>query len=166
MSNDHHHTSPPGVRILQQIATLGPIGYLPAPGTCATIASMPIVLLLQYLTANVFWYGLCVFGIAYASMRIITHAYVTCSDRREIVLDELVGTLVTFWLLPTQWYVYLIGTVLFRFFDIRKPWYISTCEHLPGSFGIVADDIAAGLTSMLCTYGITQYLIPLLVLQA
>lgn len=98
----------------------------------------------------------------YGSIIIISHAYPDSVDRREIVIDELVGIVVTFWLLPAHWYAYGIGMILFRFFDIVKPWYIGSCESLPGAFGIVADDVAAGLTSMVCTYGIITYILPFL----
>jgi phosphatidylglycerophosphatase A len=66
-------------------------------------------------------------------------------DPSEIVLDEVAGCLITFCTLPLTPMTIIIGFILFRFFDIVKPFFIKQCENLPGAFGIIADDIAAGV---------------------
>jgi phosphatidylglycerophosphatase A len=66
-------------------------------------------------------------------------------DARRITIDELVGTLVTFAGVPLSLGSALAGFVLFRFFDIVKLPAVRACERLPGGWGIVADDVAAGI---------------------
>lgn len=66
-------------------------------------------------------------------------------DPGHVVIDEVVGMLVTLVALPVSWTGALIGFVLFRVFDVIKPWPASRLEHLPGGTGIMADDIMAGV---------------------
>jgi phosphatidylglycerophosphatase A len=67
-------------------------------------------------------------------------------DPQIVVVDEVAGLLVT--MLPMRevsWLAVVIGFALFRLFDVFKPWPIRKLEQLPGGWGIVLDDIAAGL---------------------
>lgn len=74
-------------------------------------------------------------------------------DPSIVVADELVGQFATFLFLAPDvvrnWRVLLAGFLLFRIFDIWKPWLIRRAESLPGGWGIVIDDILAGLCSCL-----------------
>lgn len=81
----------------------------------------------------------------YASGRAAEHFF--RKDPSAVVIDELVGTLVTFWAIPLSLNTMIIGFLLFRFFDIIKPLGIKKCENLSGGFGIVMDDVVAGLYS-------------------
>ncbi|UCG56360.1 MAG: phosphatidylglycerophosphatase A [Phycisphaerales bacterium] len=77
------------------------------------------------------------------------------NDPREVVADELAGQAVTFLAVPLfgvecfsvghAWLVAGVGFLLFRVFDIAKPWPIGKLERLPRGWGILADDIAAGI---------------------
>ncbi len=74
-------------------------------------------------------------------------------DPGEVVADEFAGQAVTFFLAPflaagTTWLVALLGFVLFRLFDIFKPWPIQKLEKLPAGWGILADDLLAGVYAM------------------
>ena len=61
------------------------------------------------------------------------------------VWDEFVGMWLACLLLPPTWYWLLAAFILFRLFDILKPWPAGRLEKLPGGWGIMADDVAAGL---------------------
>lgn len=70
-------------------------------------------------------------------------------DPSYIVIDEVVGSCVTFFCVPLSGYFLLAGFILFRFFDIYKPCGVVFLEQLPGAFGVVCDDILAGLYALL-----------------
>lgn len=71
-------------------------------------------------------------------------------DPREVVVDELAGYLVTMVALPATWVTLGIGFLLFRIFDIWKPWPIRWADtHVPGGLGILLDDLLAGLAAHL-----------------
>lgn len=134
-------------KILKQIATLGPIGYLPAPGTGATLATLPLVFLLSFLFPNQYFYLLSTFFIFLFSLFIVAkvqHQFVQ-ADPSEIVIDELVGCLVTFWGIQLNVTLVITGFILFRFFDILKVGGIKRIERLPGACGIMFDDVIAAL---------------------
>lgn len=65
-------------------------------------------------------------------------------DPASIVSDELAGQWLALLVVPDAWPWWLAAFVLFRLFDISKPWPMRRLERLPGGFGIVADDLAAG----------------------
>lgn len=71
------------------------------------------------------------------------------SDPQQVVIDEVAGMMVALVALPATWKVYLGGLLLFRFFDIVKPPPICQLQRLPGSLGIVLDDLLAGLFAQL-----------------
>ncbi len=151
-------------KLARAIATLGGLGdRLPAPGT--TVGS---------LSAFLLWWAACA-AMPAATTRIAVTAvglFISAAvgtwaaeiesqrrgetDPRGIVIDEVAG----------QWLTYLValpfvtpatspqlaifgavGFLLFRFYDVVKPWPIRSCEKLPGGIGIVADDLAAGYSA-------------------
>ena len=66
-------------------------------------------------------------------------------DHNRVVIDEVAGMFVTLLFIPVTIKYILAGLILFRFFDIVKPFYIRKLELLPGGWGVMFDDIAAGL---------------------
>ena len=66
-------------------------------------------------------------------------------DPSEIVIDEVAGFSVTLFLLSLSWLNLLLGFLLFRLFDISKPFPIRRLERVKGGFGIVLDDLLAGI---------------------
>lgn len=74
------------------------------------------------------------------------------SDPSEAVVDEVMGQLITFTFVPfgISWPFILAGFLLFRLFDIWKPFPVRTLEMLPGGLGICADDIVAGVYAGIC----------------
>jgi len=68
-------------------------------------------------------------------------------DPGRIVVDEVCGQLIACAFLPANWISVAVAFALFRFFDIIKPWPIRRLEGLPGGWGIMADDVGAGLAA-------------------
>ena len=66
-------------------------------------------------------------------------------DASPIVIDEVLGQMITLWFVPRSWPWVLGGFLLFRLFDIWKPLWANDAQKLPGGFGIVADDVLAGI---------------------
>ena len=80
-------------------------------------------------------------------------------DASFIVIDEMSGFLVCFLWLPLNLFVLLVGFVLFRFFDIVKPYPIDVLEkRLPGGWGIVMDDVLAGIFTNICLRIVARFL--------
>ena len=75
-------------------------------------------------------------------------------DPRPIVIDEIVGQGIALFSIPAGWGWIAGGFVLFRLFDVLKPWPIRKLEQLPGGWGIMADDVAAGAASALVLWGV------------
>ena len=135
---------------LKNCATLGYIGYMPASGTIASLVTVPFAFLVQYYLAP--WY-LLLFIISYCSSYAILHAVLPSfayHDPSEVVIDEFLGCLITFYALPCSWAVCIVGFLLFRFFDISKIGLVGWAERLPGAYGIILDDVMAGLLSNIC----------------
>lgn len=65
-------------------------------------------------------------------------------DPSKVVIDEVTGMWLSLWLLPNNWIIMAAAFVLFRFFDIKKPFLIRKLEKIPGGWGIMLDDLAAG----------------------
>ncbi len=132
------------------IATLGPIGYMNAPGTMASIATLPLVYWLHTIIPNHYAY-LSVVIFALIGALWIVHKAIQHSrwhhDPSEVVIDEVIGCLLTFWGIALSGKVVLVGFILFRIFDILKIGGINYLERLPGEWGIVCDDVLAGLIS-------------------
>jgi phosphatidylglycerophosphatase A len=68
-------------------------------------------------------------------------------DSNRVVIDELLGMCISLFLLPVELKYIALAFVLFRFFDIVKPLYIRRAEALPGGWGVMADDVLAGIYS-------------------
>jgi phosphatidylglycerophosphatase A len=66
-------------------------------------------------------------------------------DSYRIVIDEVAGMCLTLLFIPVRWQYIAVGLVLFRFFDIAKPLYIRKMERIGGGWGVMMDDMLAGL---------------------
>ncbi|MBC7815787.1 MAG: phosphatidylglycerophosphatase A [Planctomycetaceae bacterium] len=75
------------------------------------------------------------------------------SDPGCVVCDEIAAFTIVFSLTPLTWTTVAIGFVWFRVFDIAKPWPISRLERLPGGWGIMADDLLAGVFAAAALHG-------------
>jgi len=120
-----------------------------APGTAGTLVAIPIYLAMSqlglfwylFVTAVMFLIGIYICGRAAAHFGEHDHA--------AIVWDEIVGYLVTMSLMPVDWRWIIAGFIVFRLFDILKPWPISWLDrHVSGGAGIMLDDVVAGLAGL------------------
>ena len=121
-----------------------------APGTIGTIAAIPLWWLLAQLPLAS--YLIVVLASAIIGIYICGAAAekLGLHDHGGIVWDEFVGFWIAMAALPVTWTSLILGFVLFRFFDIVKPWPISWLDKkVSGGFGIMIDDIAAGIASAL-----------------
>ncbi len=135
-------------------------GLVPrAPGTAGTVAAIPVYLLASALELPV--YLLLVTAMFLAGIAICAHTArrLGVHDHPGIVWDEIVGYLVTMALAPAGWLWIVIGFVLFRLFDIVKPWPIRWLDkHVHGGFGIMLDDLLAGLCAAALLQGMVFFL--------
>jgi phosphatidylglycerophosphatase A len=69
-------------------------------------------------------------------------------DPSQVVIDEVAGQMIAFIGVPLNWYCLLIGLILFRAFDITKPFPVRRLERLPEGTGIMLDDVGAGLYAL------------------
>jgi phosphatidylglycerophosphatase A len=140
-------------RVFLGIARLQPLGLAPAPGTCCSAAALlaaPFLFLPLDLAQRCAVLLLIFFGGSYAAGR--AERILGIEDPPEVVIDEAFGMWLA--LLPLDNpspALMLAAFVLFRFFDIVKPWPVSASEHwLPGGYGIMLDDAVAGLPAFAC----------------
>ncbi len=136
------------------MATVGGIGLLPgAPGTAGSLVGVALWWVTTLLPAPVtVWVQAGLLAVILAvgvwSSARVEKASGKC-DPPQIVIDEVAGMLITFLAAPFSWPVAVAGFVLFRFFDIVKPFPINRLQRLKGGWGVMADDVAAGVASAL-----------------
>lgn len=131
------------------LASFGYVGYFPiAPGTAGSAAALPLFYLLRWF--GVPWVEL----VAIAAVFVIgvwaaqgTEVALGRKDPGLVVIDEVLGMLITLALLPVSIWGVLLGFLLFRALDVIKPYPAAQLEHLHGGLGIMADDAVAGLYS-------------------
>jgi phosphatidylglycerophosphatase A len=136
--------------IMKLIATCFGIGYIQKGA--GTIAA---------LFCCLFWYSLRLYETAWPvqilhiSVVFFIGAFTSTKvelqwghDSNRIVVDEWLGMSVALFLIPFTWVNYLLAFLLFRFFDIFKPLYIRKAEKLTGGWGVMADDLLAGIYSV------------------
>jgi phosphatidylglycerophosphatase A len=152
MTSPPRHPSPQFRRHPVQFLAFGfGSGLFPkAPGTAGTLLAIPLYLLfaewglLQYtvLLAVAVLLGVWICGAASRQLQV--------HDHPGIVWDEFVGFWITMWAVPPDWIWMIAGFVLFRIFDIAKPWPVSALDRkVGGGLGIMADDMLAGALACL-----------------
>ena len=130
-----------------------------APGTAGTLMAvllyglLPIMSWPVYLLFLLLGFALGVFLCGRTAADIGVH------DHGGIVWDEFVGYWITMFLAPTGWQYWVAGFVLFRLFDIVKPWPIRWLDrHVEGGLGIMIDDVLAGVMACACLQLAVVYL--------
>lgn len=120
-----------------------------APGTFGTIAALPFLYILSFASLSVYILAtifVCLVGI-YICGKAASDAGE--HDHGAIVWDEIAGYIITMIAIPITWQTLLVGFILFRFFDIIKPWPISFIDkNCHGGLGIMLDDVVAGLMAL------------------
>ena len=129
------------------LATFGYVGYFPiAPGTVGSLAGLGLFALVRWLGVPAFEIAtivvVLVVGIWAANA---TEHVLGRKDPGAIVIDEVLGMLMTLALLPVSTLGIVVGFLLFRLFDVVKPFPAARMEHLKGGPGVMLDDAVAGI---------------------
>lgn len=134
------------------IATFFNVGRFPlAPGTLASLITMVVFFFVNYhskpsIYAQIAAVVLLFFvGIPAASA---AEKHFKKKDPGQCVIDEVVGQMLSLLLIPYSIFLYFAGFLLFRLFDIIKPFPIRRADRLPGGFGVMFDDILAALYAL------------------
>ena len=128
-----------------------------APGTWGTLAAVPFYLPLSLLAPWGYLLFLLVTAVAGLYICGKTSRDWRVHDHAGIVWDEFVGFWITMFLVPLSWSSLVLGFLLFRWFDIWKPWPIRYLDrNLQGGAGIMVDDILAGILACLVLHGLLQ----------
>ena len=121
-----------------------------APGTMGTLAVIPVYLLLSQLSLIYYLLAVLVLSLLGIAICGYTSSKLEVHDHPGIVFDEFAGFLITMIAAPVSWITLLLGFILFRLFDILKPWPICWLDKkISGGLGIMLDDILAGIFSLL-----------------
>ena len=135
------------------IATFAGVGLFPiAPGTIGSIAGLGVLWAISIASSDSYQVILqLLFLIVFIPIGVIASSayekHFGKIDPKEVVVDEVVGIIITLFALPFTWINIIAGFILFRFFDIVKPFPIGKLQNIKGGWGIMADDIAAGIVS-------------------
>jgi phosphatidylglycerophosphatase A len=129
------------------IATAGPVGAVPiAPGTAGSVVGVALFVGLRALGAVpvdlVALAAVLALGVWSAG---VVERDLGRTDPGAVVIDEVAGMLVTLMWVPVGWVGVVFGFLAFRVFDIIKPFPARTAERLPGGWGIMTDDVVAGI---------------------
>ena len=129
-----------------------------APGTAGTLIAIPLYMLIQpmplisYLMITTCLFIAGIWICTYTAEKLGVH------DHPSIVIDEIVGYLITMIAAPEGWLVMVIGFVLFRLFDALKPWPISWFDrNINGGLGIMLDDVVAGIAALVIIQGLLYF---------
>ncbi len=134
-------------RVAVALASVGYTGFAPfAPGTVGSAVAVPVWFLMRW--SGLAWVeplAIAVLFVAGAWSATVTERVLGLEDPGPVVIDEVVGMFVSLLWLPATWPVALAGFVAFRVFDIVKPYPAGRLERLPRGWGIMADDVMAGV---------------------
>jgi phosphatidylglycerophosphatase A len=130
-----------------------------APGTMGTLLAVGFYLPMSRLSLPV--YALVLVGVVLLGIWLCGRAArdLGVHDHPGIVWDEIAGFLLTMFAAPTGWWWIVLGFALFRLFDIWKPWPIGWLDRrVAGGWGIMLDDLVAGLFAALCLQALAALL--------
>ena len=130
-----------------------------APGTVGSFFSLPLILVGMVFGLRTFLaMVLILFIVGWWATHIVLRSQ-NATDPGFVVIDETVGQMMTFALVinsPIAWYIPILGFALFRFFDIIKVWPASFFDKfIHNAFGVMMDDVMAGIYAGLVLYGLT-----------
>jgi phosphatidylglycerophosphatase A len=145
----------PSLHPASLLATWFGAGLLPrAPGTWGSLAALPFAWAIATLfgQAALLVAAAVVFFVGWWAAEQVGRAS-GIGDEGSIVIDEVAGQWLTLAVAPPSAVAYVLGFLLFRLFDITKPWPASTAERrLPGGLGVMADDIVAAVYAAALLY--------------
>ena len=134
-------------RLALLFASAGYVGMAPvAPGTWGTAVGVGLLLLVRLAADPVLEAVLlaAVLVVGVWSATLVEQDWGS-RDPGTIVIDEVAGVLIALFWIPLNWVGFLVGFVAFRVFDIAKPFPVRAAERLPAGWGVMADDVVAGL---------------------
>ena len=149
------------IRLAVFLATVAYCGYFPvAPGTVGSAAGLVVYLLVWWTQSRFLEVALIAATFAVGTWA-ATHAerYFGGIDPGPVVIDEVLGQLVTLAFIPVGWRAALAGFVLFRIYDVIKPYPANRLETFHGGLGIMSDDAAAGVYANV-TLRVLMWLLP------
>jgi phosphatidylglycerophosphatase A len=160
MKNSENKENNPEPLALKKIVFGSPSGFLAfgfgsglspfAPGTMGTLVAIPFIFALRDLGNPGFWIVLVLLFLLGVQMCGSVSRKLGVHDHGGIVWDEMVGYWLSAAFVPLQWHWLLAAFLLFRFFDILKPWPIRQLDkNVSGGFGIMIDDVVAALFTVL-----------------
>jgi phosphatidylglycerophosphatase A len=130
------------------------IGFIPlAPGTLGALITVAVLWFSMdtvsplFLSSNAATFWLLYLLLLSITIFITNQAKENfgVEDPKQIIIDESVGQLIVFFLIPLSWRVLILGFLLFRFYDIVKPFPVYKFEDLEDGLGITMDDVVAGI---------------------
>ena len=142
--------------VWQFVATFFYLGKLPfAPGTWGRLSAL---VLWYFLPTSVLIHcsiiiTLFIVGV-YSSNEVVKE--MSISDPPEVIIDEVTGMGISLFLLPHDFRLYIIAFIVFRIFDILKPTFIYRVQSLPGGWGIMIDDVLAGMFTFALVNGLAS----------
>ena len=126
------------------IATGAFIGRLPAPGTLGTLWGIPIVYLVSFNSWTILVAVIVLFVLGLVSSSEVIRM-TGDQDPEEVVIDEIVGYVACFLFVEPTLKTYILAFLLFRVLDIFKPFPINLFERFHGAYGVMLDDLVAGV---------------------
>ena len=150
------------IQVLRGFTSVGYVGLIPgAPGTYGSLVTLPIAYFWSTLVTDNLFITVGLIAVitllgVFASNKV--GSYLGVEDPGEIVIDELVGQWIAVLAIPAHWGFWLAAFILFRVFDIWKPWLIDKSQHLPGGIGVMMDDVLAGLLVLVIVQGVAALL--------
>ncbi len=147
-------------KLIMAIATGFGSGYLPfAPGTWGSLVALPLHFVLIHLSQTAYFIALAVILVLAILTAGSAEKIMDRKDPGVVVIDEIIGMLITLVGSPAKPLVWLLGFFIFRFFDIVKPFPIRLVDrHINGGVGIVMDDVLAGIFSLIVLQLIVRFL--------
>ena len=148
-----------------RLATCGPLGYFPiGPGSVGAALGVALVVVLGRLPVSTAWIAVLV-GVSAAAILGVgvgastaAEVYFRRKDPGQVVIDEVVGQMITLVAHPRPgWKGLAAAYFIFRAVDVIKPFPARRLEHLPGGWGIMLDDVAAGLWSLIAFSLVWEY---------
>jgi len=128
-------------------------GYSPvAPGTCGTLFAIPLIWLLAPSGLGPFWMATISITLVGIWAGTVADKSWGTHDSGRIVIDEVSGMFFTMaWVPRGEWQLLTVGFLLFRLFDVVKPFPIRHVDqHVGGGLGVMLDDVLAGLLASFC----------------
>jgi len=135
-----------GLRCAVGIATGGGLGYFPVfPGTVGSLLGLVLFFPLRHLSLPIYLVFLVVlFGVGVFCSG-LSESFFKKKDSGHIIIDEIHSMFLISFFIPQTPMWWIAGFVVFRFFDIKKPYPIRRFERLPGGWGVMMDDLIAAL---------------------